>query len=97
MQLQETLDNIEQKLKQLVERYKATLQENHRLKTQLVTQSQELQALHAEVEQLRTQVQITRMVKINTLNLDEAARKEIRNLLNNYIREIELCIAELQL
>jgi len=97
MNAQEQLDHIEQKLRELIERYRLCVEENHKLRAQVAQQQEQLQNLQAEVERLHTQVQIARLVKINTLNLDEAARKEIRNLLNGYIREIELCIAELQL
>lgn len=97
MTAQEQLDQIERKLRILIERYGMMREENLKLKTRLAEQDQQLQSLRAEVDRLRTQLQIARMVKINTLNLDEPARKEIRSLLNDYIREIELCIAELQL
>ncbi|QOR75019.1 MAG: hypothetical protein IMW88_06415 [Thermoflavifilum sp.] len=97
MTAQEQLDQIERKLRTLIERYGMMREENLKLKTRLAEQDQQLQSLRAEVDRLRTQLQIARMVKINTLNLDEPARKEIRSLLNDYIREIELCIAELQL
>jgi cell division septum initiation protein DivIVA len=97
MTAQEQLDQIERKLRTLIERYGMMREENLKLKTRLAEQDQQLQSLRAEVDRLRTQLQIARMVKINTLNLDEPARKEIRSLLNDYIREIELCIAELQI
>lgn len=97
MTAQDKLDQIERKLRTLIERYGMMREENLKLKTRLAEQDQQLQSLRAEVDRLRTQLQIARMVKINTLNLDEPARKEIRSLLNDYIREIELCIAELQL
>ncbi|MBX5439661.1 MAG: hypothetical protein IRZ29_08990 [Thermoflavifilum sp.] len=97
MTTQEQLDRIEQKLRALIERYRAMAEENHKLKAQLSQQEDQTQKLQSEVERLRNQLQIARLVKINTLNLDEPARKEIRALLQTYIREIERCIAELQL
>lgn len=89
---QEHINNIQQKLSSLIEKYHALMKENERLKKSLHESTGELNAVKETNDQL--------MLQLNMLKAGESeASKESRNALekkiNEYVKEIDKCIAQL--
>ena len=92
-QFAEKLSSLEKQVKTLIERYRQ-LNKHHE---QAVLENNELKA---EVEELRDQVRdfenqdkITKIVSNTTVEKEESA--ELKHKLNEYIKEIDRCVAHL--
>ncbi|MBM3412809.1 MAG: hypothetical protein FJY19_05455 [Bacteroidetes bacterium] len=89
---QHDLARIQQKLQQLVEQQQKLRTENQTLKEKLSACTQEKDTLAAQITQLHEQITV---LKINTGSLENQDKKEMEKKINQYIREIDRCIAQL--
>jgi len=92
MQLEEQIQQVSQKLQQLLKRHAALQKENVQLKEQLgAIQSERSQQLQT-IDLLQQKVQVLQASKGE---MNEEEKKAFEKRLSQYIREIDKCIAML--
>ncbi|HTL08815.1 MAG TPA: hypothetical protein VL307_11175 [Chitinophagaceae bacterium] len=88
--LEQHIQRITEKLQQLLKQYRYVQKENEKLKKEL----NDIRALHTErsrqIEDLEQKVAI---LKTATNNMSEQDKKDLEKKINQYIREIDRCIA----
>ena len=84
------LKRIQDKLQQLLKQYTTVQKENNKLKEQLVSANQKTTAQQKNMDELKQQVSI---LKLNAGEMSEADKKEFEKRINNYVKEIDRCIA----
>ena len=84
------LKRIQDKLQQLLKQYTTVQKENNKLKEQLVSANQKTTAQQKNVDELKQQVSI---LKLNAGEMSETDKKEFEKRINNYVKEIDRCIA----
>lgn len=84
------LKRIQDKLQQLLKQHTALQKENSRLKEELDKSKQQTSQHHKNIDELKQQVTI---LKLNAGQMSEEDKKEIEKRINNYLKEIERCIA----
>jgi hypothetical protein len=90
--LHQQLKQVNDKLQQLLKQQQAIQKENGALKSTIKELRNSLQLKDQRLEEFDQQ----KMVKqINNGNLDESEKKDLEKKLNQYIREIDRCIAML--
>ena len=93
------MQSLHQQLKQVNEKLQQLLKQQHAIQKENI-------ALKGTIKELRSSIQVKdqrleefdqqKMVKqINNGNLDDSEKKELEKKLNQYIREIDRCIAML--
>ena len=90
--LQHDLERIQQKLQQLVQHQQKLRAENQQLRAQLASSAEEKQVLRGQITQLQEQIGL---LKMNSGSLENQDKKEMEKKINQYIREIDRCIAQL--
>lgn len=90
--LQHDLERIQQKLQQLVQHQQKLRAENQQLRAQLASSAEEKQVLIGQITQLQEQIGL---LKMNSGSLENQDKKEMEKKINQYIREIDRCIAQL--
>src|ERR1700730_9559244 len=90
--LQDHIKRINDKLQQLLKHYHSLQRENEKLKLELQVKKDHEQEFRQKAELLQQQVAI---VKASSGQLDEASKKELEKRINQYIKEIDRCIAML--
>lgn len=90
--LEQHLQRVSEKLQLLLKRYKALQKDNERLKQELFDLKQADAARAQQLEDLEQKVII---LKTATNNMTEQDKKDLEKKLNQYIREIDRCIAVL--
>ncbi|MEY4586084.1 MAG: hypothetical protein RIT05_502 [Bacteroidota bacterium] len=90
--LQHDLERIQQKLQQLVQHQQKLRTENQQLRAQLASSAEEKQVLIGQITQLQEQIGL---LKMNSGSLENQDKKEMEKKINQYIREIDRCIAQL--
>jgi predicted nuclease with TOPRIM domain len=90
--LQHDLERIQQKLQQLVQHQQKLRTENQQLRAQLASSAEEKQVLTGQITQLQEQIGL---LKMNSGSLENQDKKEMEKKINQYIREIDRCIAQL--
>lgn len=88
--LEANLKRIQEKVQQLLRRFKSMQQENERLRRTAQEAEEKLKQTQEQVQLLRTQVDV---LKMNAGELNTADKKEIEKKINNYLKEIDRCIA----
>ncbi len=88
--LEAHLKRIQEKVQQLLRRFKSMQQENERLRRSLDDSAEKLKVAQEQIQQLRAQVDV---LKLNAGELNTADKKEIEKKINNYLKEIDRCIA----
>lgn len=86
----EHMDRVSAKAAKLVRAYLALQKDHEKLQQELERKSEAEQAMREQARQLDIQVQL---LKAASGNMDDAGRKELQKQLNQYIREIDRCIA----
>ncbi len=86
------LKRIQEKMQLLLRNYQLTQKENERLKEELENANKQMANFQENVDSLKQQVSI---LKLNAGEMNEADKKEFEKKLNQYIREIDRCIAML--
>jgi chromosome segregation ATPase len=98
MALEQYIQRIEDKLQLLLRKLQQVQGENALLKEQIRLNEEELSAQNEAIETLSNKLQMTKIAG-NTQGSpagkedDDEFKKEMRNKINDYIREIDRCIA----
>jgi regulator of replication initiation timing len=90
--LQHDLERVQQKLQQLVQVQQKLRAENQALREQLAVTTEEKETLTGQITQLQ---ELIGLLKISSRSLENQDRKEMEKKINQYIREIDRCIAQL--
>jgi chromosome segregation ATPase len=90
MSTEQQLKRIQDKLQQLLKRYAAAQKENSQLKEQLELAKTKTDEHQKAAEDLKQQVSI---LKLNTVQMSDADKKEFEKRLSAYVKEIDRCIA----
>lgn len=88
--LETHIKRIQEKLQHLLRRYHDLQKENIQLKKELETSVKQSSQHQQTIETLRQQVEV---LKITSGNWDERDKKEFEKRINQYIKEIDKCIA----
>jgi hypothetical protein len=86
----EHMDRVAAKAARLVRAYLALQKDHEKLQQELERKTEAEQAMREQARQLDIQVQL---LKAASGNIDDSGRKELQKQLNQYIREIDRCIA----
>jgi len=90
--LEQHIQRINEKLQQLLKQYRASQKETEKLKKELA----DIKSLQNEkIRQMEELEQKVAILKTATNNLNEDDKKDLEKRLNQYIREIDRCIAML--
>jgi hypothetical protein len=84
------MDRVAAKAAKLVRAYLALQKDHEKLQQELERKSEAEQVMREQARQLEIQVQL---LKAASGNMDDTGRKELQKQLNQYIREIDRCIA----
>ena len=87
---EDQLKRIQDKLQQLVKQYAAIKKDNQSLKTRLDKANTQLATQTGSMDAMKQQADVLRL---NAGKLKDAEKKEFEKRINNYIREIDKCIA----
>ncbi|HEY8958958.1 hypothetical protein [Chitinophaga sp.] len=97
MVLEQYIQRVEERLHLLVKKLQQVQAENALLKEEVSIQQQELQRQQQAVQGLEERLQLMKIASTaqggTTIAEDEAFKKEIRGKINDYIKEIDRCIA----
>ena len=84
------LKRIQDKLQQLLKQHIAVQKENSRLKEDLDAARQKVSLHQKSADELKQQVSI---LKVSAGEMSEADKKEFEKRINDYLKEIDRCIA----
>jgi chromosome segregation ATPase len=84
------LKRIQDKLQQLLKQHTAVQKENNRLKEELQEAKDEIAAQQKNMDELKQQASI---LKMNAGEMNVADKKELEKRINQYVKEIDRCIA----
>ena len=84
------IKRIQEKLQQLIKQHHELQKENNQLKKELEKSSKQTSQHQQTIELLKQQVEV---LKISSGNWDESDKKEFEKRINQYIKEIDKCIA----
>ena len=87
------LKRVHEKIGLLLKQHLALQKENERLRDDLKKMLARCEDLSREAEKSRQQVEVS---KLSGRDLDESDKKMLEKRLNQYVREIDKCIALLQ-
>jgi chromosome segregation ATPase len=90
--LDQQFNTINDKLQQLVKQYQRLQKENELLKKELQECKKAETSTAQNIDELKEQVQI---LKLSSGEMDNKEKKEFEKKINQYIREIDKCIAYL--
>lgn len=97
MELEQYIQRIEDKLQQLLKKLQQSQADNVMLREQLVHQQNELRQQQEHNTSLDDKLKLTRIATAtqgaNLSEDEDAFRKEVRGKINDYIKEIDRCIA----
>jgi archaellum component FlaC len=91
--LQEHIRRIQEKLQQLVKQYGALQKENEKLSLQLSLLKEKENIQYQQIEELNQQVSLLKAAKSG---MSEDDKKDFEKRINQYLKEIDKCIAMLQ-
>ena len=84
------LKRIQDKLQLLLKQYTAAQKENSNLKEELKLATHKATEQQKNMEELKQQVSV---LKLNAGEMSEVDKKEFEKRINNYVKEIDRCIA----
>ena len=87
---EEHIKRIQDKLQQLLKQYAAMQKENSKLKEELETAQQKISGHQKNTDELKQQVGV---LKLNAGEMTEKDKKEFEKRINQYVKEIDKCIA----
>lgn len=90
--VQTDLQRIQEKLKELLHQQQLLKKQNEQLQTSLSASQQKNLQQQQRVEELQQQIAV---LKMNTAQLNQQDKKELEKRINQYIKEIDRCIAQL--
>ena len=88
--MQEKIERINEKLQVLLKKYQALQKENEKIKLDLDNRNGKEKEWREKTESLQQQVEI---LKASTGQMDDASKKEFEKRINQYLKEIDRCIA----
>jgi cell division septum initiation protein DivIVA len=88
--IEQHLKRIQDKLQLLLKQHIAVQKENKRLKEELDTSQQKISTQQKKADELKQQVSI---LQVSAGEMSEADKKEFEKRINNYLKEIDRCIA----
>ncbi len=91
--LQEQIKRIQEKLQQLLKQYAVLQKDNEKLLLQLSLLKEKENIQHRQIEELNQQVALLKAAKSG---MSEEDKKDFEKRINQYLREIDKCIAMLQ-
>ncbi|MBS1946778.1 MAG: hypothetical protein JST47_03335 [Bacteroidetes bacterium] len=89
-QTEEQIKRLQNKLQQLVQQHQSLQKENSKLKQELQQQKSQSSSQSVEIELLQQQVEILKSSK-GEINTEE--KKGLERRINQYVKEIDRCIA----
>ena len=98
MALEQNIQRVEEKMHLLLKKLQQVQAENVLLKEQLQSQQQETAQQQQTITSLEEKLRLLRIASVtqgkpSTPEDDNAFKKEMRNRINDYIKEIDRCIA----
>jgi len=84
------LKRVHEKILQLVKQHHALQRENERMKEELKKMQIRYESLSRDADKFRQQAEL---LKMSGNNLEEPDKKMLEKRLNQYVREIDRCIA----
>lgn len=84
------IKRVYEKFQQLVKRHQGLQKENEKLKADFRKMSMRCEELSQEADKFRQQTEI---LKLSGSDMDEKEKKDLEKRLNQYVREIDRCIA----
>ncbi|MGE5521221.1 MAG: hypothetical protein ACM3VS_14960 [Candidatus Dadabacteria bacterium] len=90
MSVDQRFNSLNDKLQQLLRQYSRIQKENERLNQELAIAQSKVSAAHSNIEQLQQQISI---LKVSYGEMSEKDKKEFEKRINQYIREVDRCIA----
>jgi len=94
MNVDQQFNVLGEKLQQLLKQYNRLQKENERLKSELAAASSEGQLAGERIAALEQQVSI---LKMGAGEMNEADKREFEKKINQYLREVDRCIAFLSM
>lgn len=91
--LSDRLLKLEKQTRQLVSKYQDLQKEKEKLTAENEGLQEKIQALSGELDHFKNQDKIAKIVSSTTVEREEST--ELKNKLNEYIKEIDRCIAHL--
>ena len=89
-QLEQQLKRMNEKLQQLLKQYQLLQKENEKLKQEIQQMGIHHSTLSTQSEKLQQQMEI---LKVSKGEMNETEKKAFEKRLNQYIKEIDRCIA----
>lgn len=89
-ELENHLKRIQDKLQELLKQQASLQNENQRLKKELGKSTKHSLVYQQNIDDLKQQVEV---LKITSGNWDKTDKKEFEKRINNYIKEIDRCVA----
>lgn len=90
MTVDQQFNTINDKLQQLLKQQLRLKKENERLRTELEVCKEKEDVYQQKIDELAQQISI---IKLGTGEMNEKDKKEFERKINQYIREIDKCIA----
>lgn len=97
MELEQYIQSIEDKLQLLLKRLQQTQSDNALLREEVARQQGELRQQQETIHSLDEKLKLSKIATVTQGNglteEEDAFRKEVRGKINDYIKEIDRCIA----
>lgn len=90
--MQADIQRIQGKLKELLQQQQLLKKQNEQLQSSLAATQQKSREQQQRVEELQQQIAV---LKMSSVQLDQQDKKELEKKINQYIKEIDRCIAQL--
>jgi chromosome segregation ATPase len=90
MTVDQQFNIINEKLQQLLKQHNRLKKENERLRAELEAQKQKEQEMQQTVQDLHQQIAI---LKVASGEMSQKDKKDFERKINQYVREIDKCIA----
>lgn len=91
--IDQKLVGLEKRIQELIKAYQSERSRNNQLEQTNQSLKAEIEGLQAKLTDFQNQYKIAKIVSSTTVEKDEAV--ELKNKLNEYIKEIDRCIAHL--
>jgi hypothetical protein len=89
-EIEQQIKRVQDKLQQLLKQHQLLQKENDKLKQDLGQLKSNHQSQSEQIDQLRQQAEILKLTKTD---MNETEKKAFEKRLNQYIKEIDRCIA----
>jgi dynactin complex subunit len=90
-QVQTYKEAIKNKIEKIAENLSTLKKQNDELGLENIKLSENLQSKQKQIEELEKQLNFTKIAK--SINIDKDDKKDIKKIINEYVREIDKCIS----